>query len=116
MTFKTEPEETVRRLEERIRVLEEKVSRLEKKEGTASRPVASTAERLRTDGHVDLVTLVTAALAEYGSLDSESISLKIEAWGHKDVTKSDVNKILYANKSLFKKIGKDGAKPVWTLV
>jgi hypothetical protein len=115
-----EPEdlaEQVARLTARLAELEERVARLE---SGPARPAASVSAPPAGDavavGGEELLTAIVQALSEIGTADAGAIRQQLAKNGWASLTRSDVNKALYAHKDRFTIASQEGAKPLWKLV
>ena len=102
----------------RIAELEERVAALENRGSSAPRPVSSGSAIPASAGSGELIEALRAALSEMGEGDAGAMRqqlVKNPQWAA--LTRSDVNKALYANEnSAFVIVRKEGAKPVWKLL
>jgi uncharacterized protein YbjT (DUF2867 family) len=107
----------VARLTARLAELEERVARLE---STPVRPVttvsAPPAGTLVVASGEELLTAIVQALSELGQADAGTIRQQLAKSGWATITRSDVNKALYAHKDRFTVATQEGPKPLWKLV
>ncbi len=104
----------------RLVELEDRVTQLESRGGSTSGRVASASLTAPTSGEVapavsqeELLAAIAEALTEMGEGDAGAIRQHIAKKGWAIITRSDVNKALYANQTRFQLARQDGAKPIW---
>jgi Adenosine deaminase z-alpha domain len=112
-----ELKEQINQLLARVATLEDRVSQLET--GAPSRSTASSNNEVATTVSAPkegLVEALSAAFQQIGEGDAAAIRQQLAKNGFAEITRSDINKVLYANKNLFEIARQDGMKPIWRAV
>lgn len=104
---------------DRIAALESRVARLEAQNRPTGHtgPLSSAHIAIPNSETSNLAESIATVLQEVGEADATTIRQHLVKKGLPDsLSRSDVNKILYANKARFEISRQDGVKPYWHLV
>lgn len=107
----------IKELLERIEALENRVMRLELRQSGQTGPLSSSRISVPNTEIADLAAGIEKVLEQVGEADVGTIRQQLVKNGIPDsLSRSDINKILYANKTRFEISRQDGVKPFWRLV
>jgi Adenosine deaminase z-alpha domain len=104
--------EQINQLTARLSELEERVIKLESGSVRPSANPSNSSSATATAPKEGLLEVISTALQQIGEGDAAAIRQAI-AKNMPDITRSDINKVLYANKDLFEVARQEGMKPIW---